>query len=188
MATGAYDDLIALLETLQGHDFEMGLLEMSDWEGAWISAGKGPAGDLEPPSGDEYDDLANGLAPSPYLRREFPLDKPVSLARLYATARGVYELYINGNRVGNDVLAPGWTDYDRRVQYQTYDVTDLVREGGNDLEVLLGNGSDDLIQIVTLALAKPGAVMMYPGPTFVMYAMNATFFGLRAVAAGGGEA
>jgi len=52
------------------------------------------------------------------------------------------------------------------------------------MEVMLGNGSDDLIQIVTLALARPGAVMMYPGPTFVMYAMNATFFGLRAVAAG----
>jgi len=52
------------------------------------------------------------------------------------------------------------------------------------MEVLLGNGSDDLIQIVTLALAKPGAVVMYPGPTFVMYAMNATFFGLRGVAAG----
>lgn len=52
------------------------------------------------------------------------------------------------------------------------------------MEVLLGNGSDDLIQIVTLALARPGAVMMYPGPTFVMYAMNATFFGLRAIAAG----
>ena len=52
------------------------------------------------------------------------------------------------------------------------------------MELLLGNGSDDLIQIITLALAKPGAVMMYPGPTFVMYAMNATFFGLRAVSAG----
>jgi histidinol-phosphate aminotransferase len=52
------------------------------------------------------------------------------------------------------------------------------------MEVLLGNGSDDLIQIVTLALAKPGAVMMYPGPTFVMYAMNATYFGMRAVAVG----
>ena len=52
------------------------------------------------------------------------------------------------------------------------------------MELLLGNGSDDLIQIVTLTLARPGAVMMYPGPTFVMYAMNATFFGLRAVAAG----
>jgi histidinol-phosphate aminotransferase len=52
------------------------------------------------------------------------------------------------------------------------------------MEVLLGNGSDDLIQMITMALAKPGAVMMYPGPTFVMYAMNATFFGLRAVSAG----
>ena len=52
------------------------------------------------------------------------------------------------------------------------------------MEVLLGNGSDDLIQMITMAVAKPGAVMMYPGPTFVMYAMNATFFGLRAVSAG----
>ncbi len=52
------------------------------------------------------------------------------------------------------------------------------------MEVLLGNGSDDLIQIVTLALARPGAVMMYPAPTFVMYAMNATYFGMRAVPVG----
>src|SRR6185295_17365112 len=52
------------------------------------------------------------------------------------------------------------------------------------MEVLLGNGSDDLIQIVTLALARTDAVMMYPGPTFVMYAMNATYFGMRAVAVG----
>jgi histidinol-phosphate aminotransferase len=52
------------------------------------------------------------------------------------------------------------------------------------MAVLLGNGSDDLIQIVTLALARPGAVMMYPGPTFVMYAMNATYFGMRALQAG----
>src|ERR687890_687902 len=74
--------------------FEMGLLERSDWTGTWISAGKGLAGDMEPPSGDDYDDLANGLAPSPYLRKEFPLKKPVRRARMYATARGVYELYI----------------------------------------------------------------------------------------------
>jgi alpha-L-rhamnosidase len=120
--------------------FETGLLEKSDWEGAWISVGKGPAGDMEPPSGEEYDDLANGLAPSPYLRREFPLDKPVSRARFYATARGVYELYINGNRVGNHVLAPGWTDYDRRIQYQTYDVTPLLADGPNALGAVIGDG------------------------------------------------
>lgn len=52
------------------------------------------------------------------------------------------------------------------------------------MDVLLGNGSDELIQMITLAVARPGAVMMYPGPSFVMYAMNATFFGLRAVSAG----
>jgi alpha-L-rhamnosidase len=120
--------------------FEMGLLERSDWTGTWISAGKGLAGDMEPPSGDDYDDLANGLAPSPYLRKEFPLKKPVRRARMYATARGVYELYINGNRVGNDVLAPGWTDYERRVQYQTYDVTPLLAEGPNVLGAVLGDG------------------------------------------------
>ena len=120
--------------------FEMGLLERSDWEGAWISAGKGPAGDMEPPSGDEYDDLANGLAPSPYLRRVFPLEKTVRRARLYATARGVYELFVNGTRVGKDVLAPGWTDYHRRVQYQTYDVTPLLAEGQNVLGAVLGDG------------------------------------------------
>ena len=120
--------------------FEIGLLEKSDWKGTWISAGKGPAGDMEPPSGEQYDDLANGLAPSPYLRKEFPLQKPVRRARLHATARGVYELYVNGNRVGDDVLAPGWTDYDRRVQYQTYDVTPLLAEGQNALGAVLGDG------------------------------------------------
>ena len=120
--------------------FEMGLLEPSDWEGAWISARRGQAGGMEPPSGDEYDDLANGLVPSPYLRKEFPLHKPVRRARLYATARGVHELYMNGSRVGNDVLAPGWTDYDRRVQYQTYDITPLLVEGSNALGAIIGDG------------------------------------------------
>jgi alpha-L-rhamnosidase len=120
--------------------FETGLLERSDWKGAWISAGEDPDKDFDPPTGDEYDDLANGLAPCPYLRKEFPLDKPVRRARLHATARGVYELYLNGNRVGVDVLAPGWTDYDRRVQYQTYDVTPLLEEGRNALGAVLGDG------------------------------------------------
>src|SRR5919107_2600908 len=120
--------------------FEAGLLERSDWEGAWISAGEDPNEDFDPPTGDEYDDLANGLAPSPYLRKEFSLERPVRRARLYATARGVYEFYLNGSRVGDDVLAPGWTDYDRRVQYQTYDVTPLLAEGPNAIGALLGDG------------------------------------------------
>src|SRR5215211_4607477 len=80
--------------------FEMGLLERSDWEGTWISAGEDPDEDFDPPTGDEYDDVGPGLAPSPYLRKEFRLERPVRMARLCATARGVYELYLNGNRVG----------------------------------------------------------------------------------------
>ena len=62
--------------------FEMGLLEKSEWKGDWISLGKDPDEDFEPPSGDEYDELANGLAPSPYLRKEFLLERPVRSARL----------------------------------------------------------------------------------------------------------
>jgi alpha-L-rhamnosidase len=120
--------------------FEAGFLERSDWKGGWISLGRKPDEDFEPPTGEDYDDLANGLAPSPYLRKEFPLDKPVRRARLYATARGLYELHLNGSRVGDDVLAPGWTDYDRRVQYQTYDVTPLLAEGQNALGAILGDG------------------------------------------------
>jgi alpha-L-rhamnosidase len=120
--------------------FEMGLLERSEWEGAWISLGKGPDEDFDPPTGDEYDELANGLLPSAYLRKEFSLDRPIRRARLYATARGVYELYINGTRVGEDVLAPGWTDYDRRVQYQTYDVTPLLTDESNAIGAVLGDG------------------------------------------------
>src|SRR5215211_6870633 len=120
--------------------FETGLLERQDWKGTWISAGKGPAGDMEPPSGEEYDDLGDGFAPSPYLRKEFRLERPVRRARMYTTARGVYDLYLNGNRVGKDVLAPGWTDYDRRVQYQTYDVTPLLTDGPNALGAVLGDG------------------------------------------------
>ncbi len=121
--------------------FEVGLLERSDWDGAWISPGEGPDEGLDPPTGDEYDELGNGLAPSPYLRKVFePRGAAVRRARLYATARGVYETYLNGVRVGDDVLAPGWTDYDKRVQYQTYDVTGLLTEGPNVLGAILGDG------------------------------------------------
>jgi len=120
--------------------FEMSLLDRSDWEGVWISLGEGPPQALDPPSGDEYDDVGNGLAPSPYLRKEFRLEKSIRRARLYATARGVYEPYVNGERVGEDVLAPGWTDYRERIQYQTYDVTGLLAEGRNALGAVLGDG------------------------------------------------
>ncbi len=76
----------------------------------------------------------------PCSARAFDVPGEVTSARLYATAHGVYEATLNGRRVGDHVLAPGWTAYADRLRYQTYDVTDLVRGGANELEVLLGNG------------------------------------------------
>ncbi|MEV0585347.1 family 78 glycoside hydrolase catalytic domain [Nonomuraea sp. NPDC050310] len=78
--------------------------------------------------------------PSPYLRAEFDVPRPVRRARLYASALGVYELHLNGSRVGADHLAPGWTDYRHRITYQSYDVTALIAEGGNALGAVLADG------------------------------------------------
>ncbi len=83
------------------------------------------------------------MAPVPYLRRAFQLDQPaasVRAARLYVTALGLYEARLNGARVGEAYLTPGWTDYDRRVQYQAYDVTAQLRDGENVLGALLADG------------------------------------------------
>ncbi|PTX98952.1 family 78 glycoside hydrolase catalytic domain [Opitutus sp. ER46] len=80
------------------------------------------------------------LAPVPMLRKTFKIEKPVRRATVYATALGVYELQLNGTRVGSDYLTPGWTEYRRRVHYQTYDVTSQLRPGANALGALLGDG------------------------------------------------
>ena len=76
----------------------------------------------------------------PLLRREFSVDRKVSRARIYATALGVYELSLNGSRVGDHQLAPGWTDYAKRIQYQTFDVTDQLVAGDNTIGAMLGDG------------------------------------------------
>ena len=74
------------------------------------------------------------------LRHSFAVNSPVKSARLYATALGAYELFLNGKRVGDQVLAPGWTDYREHVKYQTYDVTQQVLSGTNAIEALLAPG------------------------------------------------
>ncbi|MCC2672850.1 MAG: Alfa-L-rhamnosidase, partial [Armatimonadetes bacterium] len=78
--------------------------------------------------------------PASYLRSEFALNKPVRRARAYVSALGVYQLYVNGKRIGDDVLSPGWTDYRKRVQYLTYDVTDAVQRGRNAVGAIVGDG------------------------------------------------
>lgn len=82
------------------------------------------------------------LPPARYLRREFSVpQQKIKQARLYASALGIYQLFLNGRRVTeNDYLSPGWTDYRKRVYYRTYEVTDLVRDGGNALGAILADG------------------------------------------------
>jgi alpha-L-rhamnosidase len=106
--------------------WEMGLLSAREWQAKWIRP------DLK--------EDPNTSDPSPILRKEFTADKPIAQARLYATALGLYEAELNGGKVSDQVLTPGWTAYDSRLQYQTYDVTPLVRKGDNAIGVTLGDG------------------------------------------------
>jgi alpha-L-rhamnosidase len=76
----------------------------------------------------------------PLLRGQFAVQKQVRSARVYASALGLYELTLNGKKVGDQFLAPGWTDYNQRIQSQTYDVTALVHQGSNVLGAALGDG------------------------------------------------
>lgn len=105
--------------------FEMGLLDPSDWKAKWIT------GDYSPQKNRRY--------PVDCFKKEFAAAKEVKRARLYITACGVYEATLNGRRVGEFCLAPGCTDYRRRIQYQAYDVTNLL-ESQNVLEIQLANG------------------------------------------------
>jgi alpha-L-rhamnosidase len=104
--------------------WETGLLQASDWTAAWI--GTGPT------------DTAGG--PASLLRRGFRLNGTVASARIYATSLGLYELHLNGQRIGDQFFAPGWTSYNRRLQYQTYDVTSLLNAGENAIGAILGDG------------------------------------------------
>ena len=79
-------------------------------------------------------------SPVQYFRRRFNIEKKVVKARLYATALGLYEAYINGKKVSPDLFTPGWTDYHNRVQYQAYDVTKLLKNGCNVIADLLAEG------------------------------------------------
>ncbi|MGN1042523.1 MAG: family 78 glycoside hydrolase catalytic domain, partial [Christensenellales bacterium] len=105
--------------------FETGLLNTSDWEAKWIT------GDYRPKKNVRY--------PVDCFKKAFTATG-VQSARLYISACGLYEAKINGNKVGNFCLAPGHTDYRKRVQLQTYDVTELIKDGNNDITVELADG------------------------------------------------
>jgi alpha-L-rhamnosidase len=78
--------------------------------------------------------------PTPYVSKGFDVGKPVTRARLYATALGLHETSLNGKPVTNERLSPGWTDYTKRLQYRTYDVTAMLNQGTNQIKALIGNG------------------------------------------------
>ena len=75
-----------------------------------------------------------------YLRKQFALESPIQRAVLYVTALGLYEMHLNGQRVGDHILAPDWTDYRKRVRYQAYEVTSLLKRGDNAIGALVANG------------------------------------------------
>ena len=105
--------------------WQMGLLNPADWKAQWITPGF-------------VEDSVN--RPSPLFRKNFSLTKKIASATAYMTAHGLYEAQINGHRVGDAYLTPGWTSYNKRLQYQAYDVTNLLQQGQNAVGAELGNG------------------------------------------------
>ena len=107
----------------QPASWEMGLLSPADWRAHWI--------------GRTTD---TNYSPAPLFRRAFALDGKIKQARAYICGLGYYELHINGKKIGDHLLDPGYTRYDKRALYVTYDVTDALRRGKNALGVVLGTG------------------------------------------------
>jgi alpha-L-rhamnosidase len=105
---------------------EAGLVEVAEWLARFVT-----------PTWQEDITRPGG---APLLRREFNLTKGIAKARLYVTALGVYEAYLNGELVGDQVMSPGWTSYSHRLRYQTFDVTPYLKEGPNCLGAMLGDG------------------------------------------------
>ena len=109
----------------QAATFQTAFLNASDWKAKWIEAGF-------------TEDSIN--RPAQYFRKQFSTNKKVTSALAYITAHGMYEAQINGKRVGDYYLTPGWTSYKKRLQYQVYDVTNLLTNGNNAIGIITGNG------------------------------------------------
>jgi len=105
--------------------WEMGLLKPEDWKASWIRLGQ------------EQENLVSH--PCQFFRKEFSLSKKVKSARVYVTSLGLYDLHLNGKKVGSDLFTPGWTSYKNRIQYQTYDVTSLLG-AKNAIGAIVGDG------------------------------------------------
>ncbi len=109
-----------------------GLARRSDWSAKYIS--------FRDEHTDPQDVETLFLPAARQYRKEFSASKQVRRATIYATALGIYELHLNGERVGDAYFAPGWTDYRQRAYYNTYDVTDMIREGDNAIGAWVADG------------------------------------------------
>lgn len=105
--------------------FQTALFNASEWNAKWITPGY-------------VEDSV--MRPSPLFRKEFSSNKKINKATAHITAHGLYEAFINGQRIGDAYLTPGWTSYNKRLQYQTYDVTNLIKNGNNAIGVMLASG------------------------------------------------
>ena len=105
--------------------FQMALLHVSDWKAKWIEPGY-------------VEDSV--MRPSPLFRKEFSTSKKIISATAYITSHGLYEAQINGKRISDAYFTPGWTSYNKRLQYNVYDITNLLAKGNNAIAVTLGNG------------------------------------------------
>ena len=123
--------------------WQMGLLSANDWSGAqWIALEEQPADRRVIPgvkgAGDPaWGDMLNTL---PLFRREFQVEKPLKKATAFISGLGHFELLLNGQKVGDHFLDPGWTKYEKYALYVTFDVTSYLREGANACGIMLGNG------------------------------------------------
>lgn len=111
--------------------FETAMLNPTDWNARWISDGSKQFTNDE----DFYNDDR-----MPLFRKEFKTEKTIAKARLYISGLGYYEAYINGQKVGDHVLDPGWTSYSKQVLYTVYDISTVVKQGLNAAGIMVGNG------------------------------------------------
>ncbi|WP_342807896.1 family 78 glycoside hydrolase catalytic domain [Alteromonas sp. M12] len=112
--------------------FELGLLNNKDWQAQWIEV------DSDKPI--KLNNFDTRIHVPQHLRTEFLTDKPIKQARLYITAKGVFEAFINGHKIGDDILTPGYTPYKKRIETLTYDVTAQLEQGNNAFGIQLAEG------------------------------------------------
>ncbi|WP_316810011.1 alpha-L-rhamnosidase [Pedobacter heparinus] len=133
--------------------WSMGLLNYKDWEGRWIGF-------------DQFfpwDNETEGRLSARYFRKEFSTDKTVASATAYIMGMGLYELYIDGKKIGDQVLAPAPTDYTKNIKYNTLDITAQVKQGKHAIGVVLGNG-----RFFAMRQAKPYKVKTFGFPKLLL--------------------